>query len=54
MSVVEAIELHAEKGNFDIVIVSARGGSKLTALFVGSLTNDLLIRNRKMPLLVVH
>lgn len=54
MSVVEAIELHADKGNFDIVIVSARGGSKLTALFVGSLTNDLLIRNRKMPLLVVH
>lgn len=54
LSVVEAIELHAEKGNFDIIVVSARGGSKIKALFVGSITNDLLINNRDMPLLVVR
>lgn len=54
MSVVEAIELHAEKGDFDIIVISARGGNNITSLFVGSITNDLLIRNRKMPLLVVR
>ena len=53
LSVVEAIEIHAEKGDFDIVVVSARGGNNITSLFIGSITNDLLIRNRKMPLLVV-
>ncbi|MFB9055790.1 universal stress protein [Mariniflexile ostreae] len=53
LSVVEAIELHAEKGDFDIIVVSARGGSTITSLFVGGITNDLLIRNRKMPLLVI-
>ena len=54
LSVVEAIELHAEKGEFDIIVISARGGNNITSLFVGSITNDLLIRNRKMPLLVVR
>ncbi|WP_163516919.1 universal stress protein [Gelidibacter japonicus] len=54
LSVVEAIELHAEKGDFDIVVVSARSGNTITSLFVGSVTNDLLIRNRKMPLLVIR
>lgn len=53
MSVVEAIEIHAEKGDFDIIVVSARGGNNITSLFVGSVTNDLLIRNRRMPLLVI-
>ncbi|WP_026450222.1 universal stress protein [Aequorivita capsosiphonis] len=53
MSVVEAIEFHAEKGDFDIIVVSARGGNNITSLFVGSVTNDLLIRNRRMPLLVI-
>ncbi|WP_027126411.1 universal stress protein [Gelidibacter mesophilus] len=54
LSVVEAIEIHAEKGEFDIVVVSARGGNNITSLFLGSTTNDLLIRNRKMPLLVIR
>lgn len=53
-SVVEAIELHAEKGDFDIIAVSARGGNKIASLFIGSVTNDLLIRNRRMPLLVIN
>ena len=54
LSVVEAIELHAEKGEFDIVVVSARGANNITSLFVGSVTNDLLIRNRTMPLLIIR
>lgn len=54
LSVVEAIELHAEKGDFDIVVVSAKGRNNLTSLFIGSVTNDLLIRNRNMPLLVMR
>ncbi|WP_165366198.1 universal stress protein [Brumimicrobium glaciale] len=53
-SVVEAIEEHAEKGDFDIIVVSARGGNKIASLFIGSVTNDLLIRNRRMPLLVIN
>ncbi|MGO1585877.1 universal stress protein [Mesonia sp.] len=53
LSIVEAIEIHAEKGDFDIIVVAARGGNNITSLFVGSVTNDLLIRNRKMPLLVI-
>lgn len=54
LSVVEAIEIHAEKGEFDIIVISARGGNNITSLFVGGITNDLLIRNRKMPLLVIR
>ncbi|HLV40283.1 universal stress protein [Xanthomarina sp.] len=54
LSVVEAIELHAEKEDFDIIVVSARGTSKIASLFIGSVTNDLLIRNRNMPLLVIN
>lgn len=54
LSVVEAIELHAEKGEFDIIVTSVRGGNNITSLFVGGVTNDLLIRNRKMPLLVIR
>lgn len=54
LSVVEAIETHAEKGKFDIIVISARGGNNITSLFVGGITNDLLIRNRNMPLLVIR
>lgn len=53
LSVVDAIELHAEKGDFDIIVLSARGGNKITSLFIGSITNDLLFRNLKTPLLVI-
>lgn len=54
LSVVEAIEKHAEKEDFDLIVVSAKGGNKIASLFIGSVTNDLLIRNRRMPLLVIH
>ncbi len=53
LSVVETIEQEAEKGDFDMVVISARGANNLTSLFIGSITNDLLLRNRRMPLLVV-
>lgn len=52
-SVVEVIELQAEKGDFDIILLSARGGNKITSLFIGSITNDLLLKNLTMPMLVV-
>ncbi len=52
-STVETIERVADKGNFNLIIVSIRGANNLTSFFVGSTTNDLLLRNRKMPLLVV-
>ena len=54
LSVVEAIELRAEKGEFDIIVTSARGGNNITSLFLGSVTNDLLIKNMKIPLLVIR
>lgn len=54
LSVVDAIELHAQKGNFDIIVTSARGGNNITSLFVGGVTNELLIRNIAMPLLVIR
>ncbi len=53
LSVVEVIEREAEKGEFDIILMTARGGNNITSLFIGSITNDLLLVNRTMPLLVV-
>lgn len=53
-SIVEAIEIQADRSGSDMVVVSARGGNNITTLFVGGTTNDLLARNRKMPLLVVR
>lgn len=52
-SIVETIERVADKENFNMIIVSARGANNITSLFIGSTTSDLLVRNRKMPLLVI-
>lgn len=52
-SVAETIEQEAEKGNFDMVVISARGANNLTSLFIGSITNDLLLRINNRPLLVI-
>lgn len=52
-SVVEIIEQEAEKGDFDLVVISARGANNLTSLFIGSITNDLLLRLNRRPLLVI-
>ena len=52
-SIVEMIEKEAEEGEFDMIVVSARGANNLTSFFIGSITNDLLLQNREMPLLVV-
>src|SRR5690606_9396117 len=53
-SIVEVIDIHADRRSSDMVLVFARGGNNITTIFVGSTTNDLLARNRKMPLLVVR
>lgn len=52
-STVETIEKEAVAGNFDLIVVSAKGANNLTTLFIGSTTNDLLTRPRRKPLLVV-
>ncbi|MDT0293796.1 universal stress protein [Mesonia ostreae] len=52
-SVAGVIEDFALNQNFDLLIVSARGANNLTSLFIGSVTNDLIIRAVKTPLLVV-
>ncbi|GGW56352.1 nucleotide-binding universal stress UspA family protein [Winogradskyella epiphytica] len=54
LSVVDAITRHAEKGKFDMIVTSARGGNKITKLFIGSVTNDLLVSHIKVPLLVIN
>lgn len=54
LSVVDSIELHAEQNKFDVIVISARGANNISSLFVGSITNDLLIRNIKTPLLVIR
>src|SRR5690554_826172 len=52
-AVVDVIEKYADKGEFDMIVVSARGANNITKLFIGSITNELLTQKRKMPLLVV-
>ena len=52
-STVETIEREAVAGNFDLIVVSAKGANNLTTLFIGSTTNDLLTRPLSKPLLVV-
>lgn len=52
-SVVEMIQREAERGNFDMIIISARGANNLTSLFIGSTTNDLILSNQTMPILVI-
>lgn len=53
LSVVGAIRRYAERENMDIIIVSARGGNKITSLFIGSITNELLSEDLNSPVLVV-
>lgn len=52
-SVVEAIRREAEKGKFDMIVISARGANNITRLFIGSTTNDLILSNQTMPILVI-
>lgn len=52
-SVVEMIEREAERGDFDMIVISVRGANNLTSLFIGSTTNDLLLSNQKTPLLII-
>ena len=52
-SVVEVIQREADKGAFDLIVISARGANNLTRLFIGSTTNDLILSNQTMPILVI-
>ncbi len=53
LSVVDSIRKFAREKEASMIIMSAKGGNKLTSLFVGSITNDMLLQDFKMPVLVV-
>lgn len=53
LSVVEAIVRHSKKEKMDMIVVSARGGNKITSLFIGSITNELVLEDIPIPILVV-
>lgn len=53
LSVVESIRKYAREENADMIIMSAKGGNKLTSLFIGSITKDMLLQDFRMPVMVV-
>ena len=53
-SVVESIRKYAREENADMIIMSAKGGNKLTSLFIGSITKDMLLQDFRMPVMVVR
>lgn len=52
-SVVETIIEKSYKENIDLIMLSAKGDNKLTSIFVGSTTSDLLLNNSPVPIYVV-
>lgn len=54
LSVVESIRRYARKNEANMIIMAAKGGNKLTSLFIGSITNDMLLQDFKMPVLIVR
>ncbi|HLS10804.1 MAG TPA: universal stress protein [Flavobacteriaceae bacterium] len=54
LSVVDSIRKHAREENADMIIMSAKGGNKLTSLFIGSITKDMLLQDFRMPVMVVR
>lgn len=53
LSIVESIRKYAREENADMIIMSAKGGNKLTSLFIGSITKDMLLQDFRMPVMVV-
>lgn len=52
LSVVDSIRKYARDNEANMIIMSARGGNKLTSLFIGSITNDMLLQDFRMPVLI--
>lgn len=53
LSVVDSIRKYARESKVNMIVMSAKGGNKLTSLFIGSITNDMLLQDFKMPVLIV-
>lgn len=53
LSVVDSIRKYARDNNANMIIMAAKGGNKLTSLFIGSITNDMLLQDFRMPVLIV-
>ena len=53
LSVVDSIRKFARDNNANMIVMSAKGGNKLTSLFIGSITNDMLLQDFKMPVFIV-
>jgi len=53
LSVVESILEEATQKKADMIMLSAKGGNKITTLFVGSTTSDLLLNESDLPVYVV-
>lgn len=54
LSVVDSIRKYAREQNADMIIMSAKGGNKITSLFIGSITKDMLLQDFRMPVMVVR
>jgi|SRR5690625_62085 len=53
LSVVESIISKSRKNDIDLIMLSAKGGNKITSLFVGRTTGDLLLNDANLPIYVV-
>lgn len=53
LSVVDTIRKYARDNEASMIVMSAKGGNKLTSLFIGSITNDMILQDFKMPVLIV-
>lgn len=52
-TIAELIIEYMDKEQMDLCVLSARGGNKITALLIGSITNELLLEEVKKPILIV-
>lgn len=53
LSIVDSIRKYARDNEANMIIMSAKGGNKLTSMFIGSITNDILLQDFRMPVLIV-
>lgn len=53
LSVVDSIRKYARENNVNMIVMSAKGGNKLTSLFIGSITNEMLLQDFRIPVFIV-
>lgn len=52
-SIVESISRYIKSNQIDMCVMSARGGNKITSLLIGSITNEILMEDIQVPILIV-